>query len=180
MTAGRHSLEMQRLSPGQLPPLGDATGLYCPSLHTPWGSVHSGPQRGSTAWLSVDHGGDQLLNSPLWLLFLPCPLLLKPSLRPHFMGSLPSYVPVSLFRICSVHAVCLVTQPSPTPCDPLDCSPPGSPVHGILQATMLEGVAIPFSRGSSQPRDQTCVSCISGIAGRFFTSEPPGNLWSVP
>ena len=46
------------------------------------------------------------------------------------------------------------------------CSPPGSSVHGILQARTLEWVAIPFSRGSSRPRDQTQVSC---IAGRFFT-----------
>ena len=49
-----------------------------------------------------------------------------------------------------------------TLCDPMDCSPPGSPVHGIFQARILERVAIPFSRGSSQPRDQTQVSCIAG------------------
>ena len=48
----------------------------------------------------------------------------------------------------------------------MDCSPPGSSVHGILQARILEWVTIPFSRDSSQPRDQTHVSC---IAGRFFT-----------
>ena len=53
-----------------------------------------------------------------------------------------------------------------TLCDPMDCSLPGSSVHGILQARILEWVAIPFSRGSSQPRDQTWVSY---IAGRFFT-----------
>ena len=47
------------------------------------------------------------------------------------------------------------------------CSLPGSPVHGILQARILEWVTVPFSRGSSQPRDQTQVS---HIAGRFFTS----------
>ena len=51
-------------------------------------------------------------------------------------------------------------------CDPMDCSPPGSSVHGILQARILEWVAIPFSKESSQPRDQTPVSF---IAGRFFT-----------
>ena len=48
----------------------------------------------------------------------------------------------------------------------MDCSPPGSSVHEILQARILEWVAIPFSRGSSQPRDQTWVSC---IVGRFIT-----------
>ena len=47
----------------------------------------------------------------------------------------------------------LVAQPCPTLCDPRDCSPPGSSVHGILQARILEWVAIPFSRGPSQPRD---------------------------
>ena len=53
-------------------------------------------------------------------------------------------------------------------CDPMDCSPPGSSIHRILQARILEWVAISFSRGSSQPRDRTHVSC---IAGRFFTTE---------
>ena len=45
-------------------------------------------------------------------------------------------------------------------CNSMDCSLPGSSVHGILQARILEWVAISFSRGSSWPRDQTCVSCI--------------------
>ena len=54
---------------------------------------------------------------------------------------------------------------------PMDCSPPGSLVHGVLQARILEWVAISFSRGSSRPRDWTHVSCISCIAGRFFASE---------
>ena len=49
----------------------------------------------------------------------------------------------------------------------MDCSPLGSSVHGILQERILEWIAIPFSRGSSWPRDRTQVSC---IAGRFFTS----------
>ena len=44
----------------------------------------------------------------------------------------------------------------------MDCSPPGFSVHGILQARILEWVAISFSRGSPQPRDQTRVSCIGG------------------
>ena len=49
----------------------------------------------------------------------------------------------------------LVTQLCPTLCDPMDSSPPGSSVHGILQARILEWLAIPFSRGSSQLRDPT-------------------------
>ena len=48
-------------------------------------------------------------------------------------------------------------------CNTMDCSLPGSSVHGILQARILEWVAIPFSRGSSWPRDWTCVSCISRV-----------------
>ena len=55
-----------------------------------------------------------------------------------------------------------VAQSCPTLCDPMDCSPPASSVHGILQARILEWVAISFSRGSSQPRDWTRVSCIAG------------------
>ena len=58
----------------------------------------------------------------------------------------------------------------PTVWKPIDCSPSGSSVHGILQARILEQVVISFSRGSSQPRNQTQVSC---IAGRFFT------IWAI-
>ena len=67
------------------------------------------------------------------------------------------------FCVC----VCvLVIQSCPTLCDRMDCSLPGSSVHGILQARTLEWVAISYSRVSSQPRNQTQVSCITG---RFFT-----------
>ena len=55
-----------------------------------------------------------------------------------------------------------VTQSCPTLCDPMDCI-----VAGILRARILEWVAFPFSKGSSQPRDRIQVSCIAGI---FFTS----------
>ena len=58
----------------------------------------------------------------------------------------------------------LVIQSCPTLCDPTDCSPPDSSVHGILQARILEWVVISFSKGSPWPRDQPRVSC---IAGRF-------------
>ena len=60
----------------------------------------------------------------------------------------------------------LVAQPCPALGNLMDCSPPGSSVHGISQVRILEWVAIPFSRGSSWSRDWTLVSC---IAGRFFT-----------
>ena len=56
--------------------------------------------------------------------------------------------------------VCLVTKSCPTLCDPMDCNPPGSSVHGISQARILEWVAISLSRGSSWPRDRTHISSI--------------------
>ena len=56
----------------------------------------------------------------------------------------------------------LVTQSCLTLFDSMDYSPPGSSAHGILQTGILEWVAIPFSRGSSQPRNQTQVSSIAG------------------
>ena len=58
--------------------------------------------------------------------------------------------------------------------NPMDSSPPGSSAHGILQVRIIEWLAMPSSRGSSLPRDQTRISCGSCIAGRFFTSDPPG------
>ena len=58
-----------------------------------------------------------------------------------------------------------VAQSCPTLCNPVDCSLPDSSLHGILQARILEWVAISFSSGSSQPRDRTQVS---HIAGRRF------------
>ena len=53
-------------------------------------------------------------------------------------------------------------------CDRVDCGPPGSSVHGISQARILEWVAISYSRGSSQPRDGTHISCISCIGKRMI------------
>ena len=61
-----------------------------------------------------------------------------------------------------------------TLCGPLDCRLPGSFVHGIFQARILDWVAIFSPREFSGPRDRTHISCISCIAGRFFTTEPPG------
>ena len=61
------------------------------------------------------------------------------------------------FRVCMLK----LFQSCPTLCYPLDCSSPVSSVHGILQARILEWVAIPSSRGSSGPRDWNCISYIS-------------------
>ena len=65
----------------------------------------------------------------------------------------------------------LFTELCLTLCHPMDCSPPGPSVRGILQARTPEGVVIPSSRASSRPRDQTRISCITG---RYFTTEPLG------
>ena len=62
--------------------------------------------------------------------------------------------------------ILLVVQSCPTLCDPMDSSQLGSSIHGILQARILEWVAIPFSRAYFWPKDRTQVSC---IAGGFFT-----------
>ena len=78
-------------------------------------------------------------------------------------------VSVCCVSVCWCH--CSLTKSCLTLWDPMDCSPPGSSVHGILQTSIIEWVAIPLSRVSSQPRDQACISC---TAGRFFTTEPPG------
>ena len=79
---------------------------------------------------------------------------------------LPPYTRASLHRSLRVCA-----QSCPTLCNPTDSSLPGSSVRRTFQARILKWVAISSSRGSSQARDQTHVSC---IAGGFFTAEPPG------
>ena len=65
-------------------------------------------------------------------------------------------------------------QSCPTLCDPVNCSLPGSSVQGIFQARIPEWMAVPLSRGSSRPRDQTHISYVSpALAGRFFTTSAP-------
>ena len=71
-----------------------------------------------------------------------------------------------------------VAQSCPTLCNPMDCGPPGSSVHGIFQARVLEWVAISFSKGSSQPRDRTQVSCTADKCFTIWaTREDFGDLW---
>ena len=62
----------------------------------------------------------------------------------------------------------------------MDCSRPGSFVHGISQARILERLATPSSRESSWPRDRTQVSCVFCITGSLFTAEPPGKPLCCP
>ena len=74
-----------------------------------------------------------------------------------------------LCKTASNKFVCvLCAQSCPTLCNPLDCSPPGSSVHGISQARILEWVAISYPKGSSRPRDQTSIACISRIGRQIL------------
>ena len=88
--------------------------------------------------------------------------------------------PTTLIKITftenlSIYIFCARSlQWCPTLCDPVDCGPPGSSIHGILQSRILEWVTMPFSRGSSQPRNQNQVSC---TAAGSLLSEPPGKWW---
>ena len=78
-----------------------------------------------------------------------------------------------IFRTLTIVCVCMLSH-AWLFATPMDCSLPASSVRGILQARILEQVSIPFSRGSSLPRDQTHISCISCIGRQIFTTEPPG------
>ena len=120
-------------------------------------------------------------------LAFPISILPQPALHPESLGCIPGFLPHRLLVsswACPWGAVAadvgrqrarlgiyfptpfsqvkvLVAQSCPTLCNPMDCSPSGSSVHGTLQARILQWVAMPFSRRSSRPRDQTWVSCIA-------------------
>ena len=85
-----------------------------------------------------------------------CTIRFKTELCPKSEIEIPAFFSVSV----------LVAQLCPTHCDPMGWGLPGSSIHGIFQARILEWLAIPFSRGSSWPRDRTPVS---HIVGRHFT-----------
>ena len=94
------------------------------------------------------------------------PFKSSPELETHFLTSVlfPPTVQEALCRHAKSLQSCLILW------DPMDCGPPGSSVYGIPQARILEWVAMPSSRGSSQLTNQTQVSYVSCIAGRFFTT----------
>ena len=122
----------------------------------------------SMIWLSVGLGvtgvRQALLPSlPSWVTQCPCSRGWVPIRSSGSTGSTDPLRQV-LHPPC-ILCVCYakLLQLCLTLCDPVDCNPPGSSVHGILQARILEWVAMPSSRGSSQPRDWTHVSCISCI-----------------
>ena len=109
---------------------------------------------------------DVIFNSlfSLYISYLIHLQILFTSALDYYSASLPPpspKPPLFLTWVIGVHAQSL--QLCPTLSDPMDCSPPGSSVHGISQARKLEWVARPFSRGSSLPRDWTRISCTAGI-----------------
>ena len=67
-----------------------------------------------------------------------------------------------------------MAQSSPTPCDPMDCSPPGSSFPGISQARILSGLPFPTSGDLRNPGIKPASLAAPTLAGRFFTTEPPG------
>ena len=137
---------------------------YCIDCNPPGSSVHGILQARILEWVAMPSSKGSIFptqGSNLGLLH--CTQILyhlsqqgSPLVFPHI---------TCLFRVVLVSEV-KVTQSCPTLCDPVNCSPPGCSVQGILQARILEWVAMPSSRGSSQPRDR---SWVSGIAGRRFT-----------
>ena len=130
-------------------------------------------------WHSIHHRRSGCSISMVFFSFLSplsvvSPMMTKSKWQLFLLSPSSTLYPFSLFmlyqnnnalprRLISIEykvVACLVAKSSPTLCDPLDCSPPGSSVHGISQARILEWVAISFSRGSSWPREWTHISCI--------------------
>ena len=103
-----------------------------------------------------------------------CPMFIDKSNQYNHPYWKPKLLSMCVLALCVCVCVCIyvcararmhvcvhvLTQLHPTLCDPRDCGPPGSSVHVILQARILEWVAISYSKGSSQPREQTQVTCI--------------------
>ena len=168
-----------------------ASGLYvhCSPLQEPWGPHGLRRTPFSSLLKTSPPSGWRWNETPS-----PSPLPLLHIIQPHQMLSLPDLLHADprdtvdsapdhlnkanisiqwvtrIFRFPSAYKnsvlSCFVAQSCLTLCDTTDCSPRGFSVHGILQAGILEWVAMPSSRGSSQPRDQTQIFC---IAGGFFT-----------
>ena len=90
------------------------------------------------------------------------------------------FLVVCLFSVYIPLHVCYVIQSYPTLCDPVDCSPPGSSLHGILQARILAWIAVPSSRGSSWPRDRTRASRVSCIGRQVLYHQCHLGSSSIP
>ena len=103
----------------------------------------------------------------LWKLCKTCVFVRSPKFQGPWSPLLCSLSHFTFCVLCGLNcSFCL------TLCDPMDCSPPGSFVHGILQARILKWVAMPSSSVSSQPRDWTCISYFSCIGPRVLYQLP--------
>ena len=131
-----------------------------------WGLLQM-PEPEEDSWVRI--------KNTSWRSFHPLPLESSACLsQAELRGSLaPSFGIMEFWVTLLRHSYrVLVAQSCPTLCNPMDCSPPGSSIHGILQARVLEWAAIPFSGGSSPPRDRTPISCIaSGFFAIWATRE---------
>ena len=137
----------------------------CEAWHA---AVHRGPNSYMTEWLNSKQQS-----------FFSTKLHCHMYARFFLLSDLKFFpLPITFIEPHCVHA-CAVTQSCPTLCNPMDCRPQGSSIHGIFLARTLEWVAISSSRGSSWLRDRTRVSCVSCIAGRLFTTEPPKIMYNL-
>ena len=145
-------------------------------LQNEYASSKSGPGINSFPWVE-----DMLDTWYLWIraheqcrgttvLFSCC---LMPPFPSDSVLPLDSRAPRTHLFMLHILTYCMCVL-SPALCDPMDRSLSGSSVHGILQAKILEWVAISYSRGSSWPRDRTHISWVSCTAVRYLTTESPG------
>ena len=118
----------------------------CPMLATSW--LLGGP--GSIGVAGHEKGGGRYWSYRGLRILATMPIFLQPPSRFYLL-------PVQVHVLSRVRL-----------CDPMDCSPPSSSVHGVLQARILERVAIPFSRGSSRSSDWTQVSCMSCVGRQIL------------
>ena len=112
-----------------------------------------------------------------FIIVLICIFLITDEYKQHLFIHLYKIICFSSIVSCLSISLCVrakLLQLCLTLCHPVDYSPRGFSVHGILQARILEWVAMPSSRGSSWPRGQTCIFCGSCIAGGLFIAEPLG------
>ena len=175
--AGSHTLQTDSLS-SEPPGSESEVAQSCPTLCDPWTVAHQAPPSMGFSrqeyWSGlpfpspVRATGEALYNKfPTYkrVLFSECVCKSNTvSLGIQLTQAVKLYCTSELVYQWKMKV--LVAQLCLTLCNPTDYSPPGSSVHGILQARILEWVAIPFFRGSSRPKDQTWLSC---IASGFFT-----------
>ena len=118
-------------------------------------------------------------------LYVTCPPPLPPA-ETHAFLQRSSPVREPHRKLCTEDQIsmCQLTVPSrdqlcPALCNPVDCSQPGSSVHGIFQRRILEWVVISYSRGCSRPRDWSQVSCVSCIGWQILYHWAPWEAWRV-